>query len=205
MTPFTTVSGLAIPLLRPNIDTDVIIRIERLTTGDRSAIGRFAFEALRFRADGTPDPASPLNDERLQGAPILIAGPNFGCGSSREGAVWALAQRGIRCVIGSSFGDIFFSNCFQNGVLAIRLPEKLVADLGHLAQQSHDPFTIDLAGQMLTPPRGAPVAFEIETRRRDALLTGLDDIGLTLTDTARIGDWQAADREARPWVWMHET
>ncbi len=201
MEAFTSVAGPAIPLLLPNIDTDVIIRIERLAVPDRSQIGRYAFEALRTRKDGSPNPDTPLNDPRFAGAPILLAGPNFGCGSSREGAVWALAQMGIRCVVGSSFGDIFFSNCFQNGVLAVRLPEAEVARLA--AEAGEGDFIVDLEQLRITAPSGEQLPFTVEKQRRDALLAGLDDIGMTLADSDAITRWQSADRRRRPWVWMH--
>src|SRR5919205_1213678 len=126
MQPFTKVGGPAAPLLRANVDTDLIIRIERLVGTRREELGPFAFEALRRRADGSEDPDFVLNRPEYRGAPILLAGPNFGCGSSREGAVWALMGAGIRCVIAPSFGDIFFSNCFQNGLLPVVLPEETV-------------------------------------------------------------------------------
>ncbi|WP_208511213.1 3-isopropylmalate dehydratase small subunit, partial [Variovorax paradoxus] len=121
MQPFTLLRGAAAPLSIDNVDTDLIVRIERLTSLARGELGPWAFEALRFRADGSEDPDFVLNQPRWREAPILVAGRNFGCGSSREGAVWALLARGIRCVIAESFGDIFHANCFQNGVLPIRL------------------------------------------------------------------------------------
>jgi 3-isopropylmalate/(R)-2-methylmalate dehydratase small subunit len=134
MEPFTTVSGPAAPLLLANVDTDVIIRIEPLTQQPREALGRFAFEVLRYRPDGSEDPEFVLNQPAFRGAPILLAGTNFGCGSSREGAVWALPGIGIRCVIAPSFGDIFFSNYFQNGVLPIVLDEHMIEELATSAR-----------------------------------------------------------------------
>jgi 3-isopropylmalate/(R)-2-methylmalate dehydratase small subunit len=198
--PFTVVSGTAPYLPRANIDTDVIIRIERLTSLPKEQLGRYAMEALRYRADGSDDPDFILNRPMFRGAPILLAGDNFGCGSSREGAVWALQGLGVRCVIAPSFGDIFYSNCFQNGVLPIRLPASEVEALA-AACADGAPLTVDLERRMLIAPSGAQTAFTIDPLRREALLHGLDDIGLTLRDEALIRAWQKADRAQRPWAW----
>ena len=200
MQPFTAVNGRAAPFLRANVDTDVIIRIERLTSLQKDQLGPFALEAVRFRADGSEDPDCVFNQPTFRGAPFVLAGPNFGCGSSREGAVWALQGLGIRSVIAPSYGDIFYSNCFQNGVLPIRLPLEQVEAL---AAQCADgaPITVDLEQQAITAPDGSRIAFAIDPLRREALLHGLDDIGLTLKDDALIHAWQANDRSARPWAW----
>jgi 3-isopropylmalate/(R)-2-methylmalate dehydratase small subunit len=200
MKAFTTLQGPAAALLQPNVDTDVIIRIERLTSVGRDALGAYALEALRYRADGSEDPDFVLNRAPFRDAPILITGPNFGCGSSREGAVWALLARGIRCVIGESFGDIFFANCFQNGVLALRQPGETVARIALLAAGGA-PLTVDLLSQSLVLPTGEKISFEVEPIRRAALLEGLDDIGQTLKRGEAIAAWQRQDRQARPWVW----
>ena len=135
MQPFTVVEGPAAPLLRADIDTDVIIRVERMLAGGRTGLGPYAFEGLRQRPDGSEDPSFVLNDPRFHGAPILIAGANFGCGSSREAAVWALVDLGLRCIIAESFGDIFYGNCFQNGLLPVCLPE---ADVLRLAAEARN-------------------------------------------------------------------
>ena len=185
--------------MQANIDTDVIIRIERLTAGDRGALGRHAFEALRYLPDGTENPEFVLNQPAFRGAPTLIAGPNFGCGSSREGAVWALQGMGLRCVIADSFGDIFLSNCFQNGMLPIRLPEAEVLSLAR-ACAAGVPLTVDLVAQSVTTG-GVSIAFAIDPLRREALLNGLDDIGRSLKRMDQARAWQAADRQRRPWVW----
>ena len=200
MQPFTLVHGPAAALLKPNIDTDLIVRIERLTSLERQALGPYALEALRYRADGSEDPGFILNQPAFRQAPILVTGPNFGCGSSREGAVWALAARGVRCVIGESFGDIFFANCFQSGVLPIRLPAASVARIAKLAAQG-DEVTVDLRQRCLVLPDGSVVEFEVDPMRREALLEGLDDIGQTLKQEASISAWQSQDRRDRPWVW----
>jgi 3-isopropylmalate/(R)-2-methylmalate dehydratase small subunit len=200
MRAFTTLSGAAAPLLRANIDTDIIIRIERLTTLKGDALGPFALEALRFKADGSEDPDFVLNQSAFRAAPILLAGANFGCGSSREGAVTALLGRGIRCVIAPSFGDIFFNNCFQNGLLPIRLSEAQTQALA-LDAAGGAPLTVDLMTQKITTQAGTVVVFKTDPLRREGLLRGVDDIGLTLQDDALIRAWQQKDRANRPWVW----
>lgn len=205
MQPFTVLTGPAAWLPRANVDTDVIIRIERLTTiGDRSQLGTYAMEALRYREDGSEDPAFVFNQPAFRGAPVLLAGENFGCGSSREGAVWALQGMGVRCVIAPSFGDIFFNNCFQNGMLPIRLAHDAIEAL---ARQCADgaAMTVDLQQRTLAAPDGSTQPFAIDPLRREGLLHGLDDIGLTLKDDALIRAWQAADRERRPWAWPAAT
>jgi len=200
MPPFTAITGAAIPLLHSNIDTDVIIRIERLTQG--RDLGHYAFEALRYRPDGSSDPASMFNEPRFAGAPILIAGRNFGCGSSREGAVTALMAMGLRCVIAPGFGDIFFANCFRNGMLPIALPEDAIGLLAAEARAGH--FTVDLAAQTIRLPSGAVVVFATDPLQREGLLEGLDEIGLTLKWADDIAAWQRVDRVARPWIWQIE-
>jgi len=201
MQPFTTLTGKAAPLMIANIDTDVIIRINRMGGGAAGTIGHYAFEALRYLEDGSENPDFVLNQDRYRGAPILLAGPNFGCGSSREPAVWALQGLGLRCVIAASFGDIFYANGFQNGLLPIRLPDTVVSGLAAEAAGGDAPMTVDLARQVVVAPSGVEHGFEIDLLRRTALLEGLDDIGLTLKDLAVIEAWQAADADARPWVW----
>jgi 3-isopropylmalate/(R)-2-methylmalate dehydratase small subunit len=197
MQPFTSVTGIAAPLLRANIDTDMIIPIQRLIGTGRDELGAYAFE--RFR--GTP--GWPLDREAFQGAPILLAGENFGCGSSREGAVWALKGIGVRCVIAPSFGDIFFNNCFQNGVLPVRLEEAAVRRIA--AEMEASPgnarVTVDLERQVVVSPSGETVPFEVDARKKSALLKGLDEVALTLRRAEEIAAWQARDRAARPWAW----
>ncbi|MBR0646966.1 3-isopropylmalate dehydratase small subunit [Plastoroseomonas hellenica] len=203
MEKFEGVTGPAAPLLRANIDTDLIIRIERLVGTGRTGLGGFAFEQLRKLPDGSDNPDFVLNKPAYRDSPILLAGPNFGCGSSREGAVWALMGAGIRCVIAPSFGDIFFANCFQNGLLPIALPEEEVRRIAEEteASQGAGRTTIDLKRQVVTTPEGRELPFAIDTRRRDALLQGLDDIALTMTRQGDIAAWQARDRAARAWAW----
>lgn len=201
MQAFTTLTGAAAPLMRDNIDTDVIIRIERLTGTTKASMGAVAFEAWRFLPDGGENPDFALNRPEFRGAPILVTGANFGCGSSREGAVWALMGMGLRCVIAESFGDIFFNNCFQNGMLPIRLPAEAARRLADQCTGGAQ-VTVDLERQEVVFPDGGRMTFAIEPMRRTAMLEGLDEIGLTLKHADAIADYQAADRAARPWVWQ---
>ncbi|MBR0680612.1 3-isopropylmalate dehydratase small subunit [Roseomonas eburnea] len=203
MEKFTTVAGPAAPLLRPNIDTDVIIPIQRLVGSGRTGLGPYAFERLRYAGDGSENPDFVLNRPQYRGSPILLAGPNFGCGSSREGAVWALMGMGFRAVLAPSFGDIFHNNCFQNGMLPILLPEDVIHRIAAEteAAQGARHTIVDLARRLVVTPEGAEIPFSIDARKRDALLEGLDDIALTLRLRQHIAAWQAADRAARPWVW----
>ncbi|MDO9435397.1 3-isopropylmalate dehydratase small subunit [Hydrogenophaga sp.] len=200
MQAFTRVHGLAVPFVRPNVDTDTIVRIERLTSLPKHQLGPYAFESLRYLPDASLDPACVLNAPRFLNAPFLLAGDNFGCGSSREGAVWALMCLGVRAVLAPSYGDIFFSNCFQNGVLPIRLPiDRVQALAAHSADGS--PLTVDLSDQTIRSDVGAVETFDVDPTRREALLNGLDDIGLTMRDDALIRTWQARDRTERSWAW----
>jgi 3-isopropylmalate/(R)-2-methylmalate dehydratase small subunit len=198
--PFTVVSGPAPYLARANLDTDVIIRIDRLTALKREELGPYALEALRYLADGIEDPEFVLNDPHFRNAPILLGGENFGCGSSREGAVWALQGAGFRCVIAPSFGDIFFSNCFQNGVLPIRLNAEQVAALS-AACSTGKLLKVDLWQCEITDSQGCVMPFVVDPSRREGLLHGLDDIGLTLSSEPTILAWQRKDRHTRPWAW----
>jgi len=200
MQPFISVTGAAAPLMRRNVDTDVIIRIERLTQIPKGQLGRYAFEALRQHADGSPINGFVLNDPCFRDAPILLADENFGCGSSREGAVWALQGLGIRCVIAPSFGDIFIDNCFQNGLLPIRLAREHLMTLADFCANGAR-ITVDLRDGVIVVA-GRRIAFTVDPFRRAALLDGLDDIGLTLKDAPAIEAWQQADRAARPWNWL---
>jgi 3-isopropylmalate/(R)-2-methylmalate dehydratase small subunit len=203
MTPFTTLSAVAAPILRANVDTDLIIPIDRMVgNAIRGTLGPWCFRALRYLPDGSENPEFILNRPPYRGAEILLTGPNFGCGSSREAAVWALQEMGIRAVVGSSFGDIFFNNCFQNGVLPVVFDEALVRSLAAEveASQGAGRVTVDLAEGVVVSPSGARHAFAVEPRRRTAVLEGLDDIGLTLRRGNEIAAFQARDRERRPWI-----
>jgi len=203
MEKFTVLDAVAAALPTPDIDTDMIIRIERCVRTPRAEMGRWAFEMARYGADGGENPDFALNRAPFRGAQILVAGENFGCGSSREMAVWAIAGMGFRSVIAPSFGEIFYGNCFQNGVLAIRLPaaavDGLLAQLGAAAAPVR--LRVDLPAQTVAAPDGALQRFEIDPLRKKALLEGLDAIGMTLARETEIAAWQAADRARRPWVW----
>jgi 3-isopropylmalate/(R)-2-methylmalate dehydratase small subunit len=157
-------------------------------------------EALRYRENGSENPDFILNKAKFRNAPILIAADNFGCGSSREAAVWALMARGIRCVIAQSFGDIFYNNCFQNGLLPIRLAEECVERLAGIAATGAE-FHVDLPSQHIAIA-GEVIPFEIDPSRKESLLHGMDAIGLTLRTQDQIKAWQAADRKRRPWAWL---
>ncbi|MCA6122593.1 3-isopropylmalate dehydratase small subunit [Bradyrhizobium sp. WSM 1704] len=201
--PFDKLTATAAPIMRSNIDTDVIIRIERLVGNSiRGTLGKWAFGSLRYLPDGSENPDFILNREPYREAEILVTGPNFGCGSSREGAVWSLQERGIRAIIGSGFGDIFFANCFQNGILPIvvdkAVVDSLAADIE--ATQGAGKVSIDLEAQTVVSPSGKQYSFEIDPRRREGLLKGLDEVALTLQRDDDIHAFQDADRTARPWI-----
>jgi 3-isopropylmalate/(R)-2-methylmalate dehydratase small subunit len=201
--PFTELTAIAAPIMRSNIDTDVIIRIERLVGNSvRGTLGKWAFGSLRYRPDGSENPEFILNREPYRQAEVLVTGPNFGCGSSREGAVWSLQELGIRALVGSSFGDIFFANCFQNGILPIVVDKAIVDGLAAEieATQGAGRIGIDLREQKITSPSGKQHRFEMDPRRRAGLLEGLDEVALTLRRDDEIRAFQAADRGERPWI-----
>ncbi len=204
MEKFTTLNAIAAWYPRDNVDTDLIIRVERCAKVEKAGLGPYAFEMARFLPDGSDNPAFPLNHEPFRRAQILVGSINFGCGSSREMAVWAIAGMGFRCVIAPSFGEIFFSNCFQNGLLPVILPNDVVQKLG--ARLAADPanarLCVDLGRQVVVAPDGAEHGFDIEPRRKKALLEGLDEIGLTQLHEANIAAFQQKDRLKRPWVYV---
>jgi 3-isopropylmalate/(R)-2-methylmalate dehydratase small subunit len=200
MKKFTTLAGHAAPLPVANIDTDQIIPKQFLATVERSGLSRGLFFDMRFEADGTPKPDFVLNQPAYAGAKILIAGPNFGCGSSREHAPWALQDFGIDCVISSSFADIFFNNCFKNGVLPLVLPQDVIDRLMDQANGQNARFEIDLTAQTLTAPDGATYSFEIDQGRKRSMLLGLDEIGETLTQSAQIDEFEHKRRLTVPWL-----
>lgn len=204
MQSFTTITDVAVPFLRANVDTDVIIPIQRLVGTGREGLGPYAFERQRYLADGSDDPAFPLNRAEYKGSAILLAAENFGCGSSREGAVWALMGMGVRCVIAPSFGDIFFANCFQNGLLPVRLPMEVIRRIAEETEASpgNARTTVDLGRRVVITPTGSEVPFEVDTRKREAMLHGLDDIALTKQHAPAIESWRARDRASRPWAWQ---
>jgi len=206
--PFNKLTATAAPIMRSNIDTDVIIRIERLVGNSiRGTLGKWAFGSLRYLPDGSENPDFILNREPYRQAEILVTGPNFGCGSSREGAVWSLQEMGIRAIIGSGFGDIFFANCFQNGILPVVVDQAVVDSLAAdiEATQGAGKVSIDLETQTIVSPSGARHSFEIDPRRREGLLKGLDEVALTLQRDDEIRAFQASDRATRPWIHFART
>jgi 3-isopropylmalate/(R)-2-methylmalate dehydratase small subunit len=202
--PFKALTAIAAPIMRENIDTDVVIRIERLVGNNvRGKLGKWAFGSLRYLPDGSENPEFILNREPYRQAQILVTGPNFGCGSSREGAVWAIQEMGIRAIIGSSFGDIFFANCFQNGILPIVVDKATVDDFASEIEKSQGSgrVSIDLEAQTITSSCGKVHRFEVDPRRRTGLLEGLDEIMLTLRRDDAIRAFQEADKACRPWIY----
>ena len=181
MEPFVRLTGIAAPLDRVNVDTDQIIPKQFLKRVERTGFGQFLFFDWRSLPDGSPNPDFELNQPGYQGATVLVSGRNFGCGSSREHAPWALLDYGFRAIVAPSFGDIFYNNCFQNGVLPVRLPEDTVNEI--LARAEAAPgyrLTVDLERNILEDDQGLTVPFEVSAFRRNCLLNGLDDVGLTL-------------------------
>ena len=199
MQPFIKLEGIAAPLSLVNVDTDKIIPARHLKTIKRTGLGVHLFETLRYHDDGSERPEFVLNRERYRAASILIAGENFGCGSSREHAPWALLDFGIRCVIAPSFADIFFNNCFKNGILPLVLPKAVCVELIDDAERgANATLTIDLEAQALTRPDGERIAFEVEPSRRSRLLEGLDEIGATVAKAHRIDAFEAKVRRNQP-------
>ena len=192
MEPFARLNGIAAPLDRVNVDTDQIIPAVHLKSIERTGFGDALFQPWRYKADGTPDPGFVLNKPAYRDATILVGGRNFGCGSSREHAPWALHDYGIRCIIAPSFADIFYNNCFQNGLLPVRLPEETVRQImDHAVANPGARLSVDLVSQRVwSDDEEIAVAFEIDAARRHALLNGLDDIGLTLQVEDRIATYE---------------
>ena len=193
--------GIAAPLMVQNVDTDVLSRTVRLLTIRQEDLARYAFEAWRYLPDGSENPDFLLNHAPYRNASILLNDANFGCGSSREGAVWALQAMGYRCLIAPSFGDIFFGNCFQNGVLPIVLPIETVNSIAdEVRADPAAPLTVDLPQQHIVLPSGRTVVFEIEAYRRAMLLEGLDEIQATLRRMPEISKFRERDMQRRPWA-----
>jgi 3-isopropylmalate/(R)-2-methylmalate dehydratase small subunit len=203
MEPFKTLNGIAAPLFRANINTDIIIPMQYLVGTPREGMGENAFAPWRYNDGRLENPDFVLNRDPFREATILIAGPNFACGSSREGAVWALDGFGFKAIIAPSFGGIFANNCYQSGVLPVVLPEDIVASFARQSEAAPhtSTFTIDLEKCVVIPPQGEPVPFEVEAFRRTALLEGLDDLGLTNQRRADIVAFQVADAVERPWIY----
>ena len=201
MDKFTTLTGIAAPMPLVNIDTDMIIPKQFLKTIQRSGLGKNLFDEMRYTQDGQEIPDFVLNQPAYRNAQILVAGDNFGCGSSREHAPWALLDFGIRCVISTSFADIFFNNCFKNGILPIVLPQEQVDILMADARKGANArMTVDLQAQTVTTSDGQTFGFEVDPFRKHCLLNGLDDIGLTLEKAAAIDSFEAKNATLRPWA-----
>ncbi|MCF1707686.1 3-isopropylmalate dehydratase small subunit [Tabrizicola sp. J26] len=201
MDKFTTLTGIAAPMPLVNIDTDMIIPKQFLKTIQRSGLGKNLFDEMRYTQDGAEIPDFVLNQPAYRKAEILVAGDNFGCGSSREHAPWALLDFGIRCVISTSFADIFFNNCFKNGILPIVLPQDQVAVLMEDAKKGANArITVDLEAQTVTSSDGQSFHFDVDPFRKHCLLNGLDDIGLTLEKAASIDAYEKTAATVRPWV-----
>ena len=201
MDKFEIHEGLVAPLDRANVDTDAIIPKQFLKSIHRTGFGPNLFDELRYDRDGNELPDFVLNQPAYRQTQILVAGDNFGCGSSREHAPWALLDFGIRCVISTSFADIFFNNCFKNGILPVVLPQDAVDALMEDARKGANArITVDLENQTVTTSDGVSFAFEIDPFRKHCLLNGLDDIGLTMEKAPRIDSYETQMAQARPWV-----
>ncbi|MGQ0611084.1 MAG: 3-isopropylmalate dehydratase small subunit [Paracoccaceae bacterium] len=201
MDPFTKLTGVAAPMPLVNIDTDMIIPKQFLKTIKRSGLGVNLFDEMRYTPDGAEIPDFVLNQPAYRGAQIIVAGDNFGCGSSREHAPWALLDFGIRCVIATSFADIFYNNCFKNGILPVVLPQEAVDVLMADARKGANARqTIDLEAQTVTTSDGVSFGFEVDSHRKHCLMNGLDDIGLTLEKASAINSFEARAQTLRPWA-----
>ncbi|MGV6871379.1 3-isopropylmalate dehydratase small subunit [Pseudochelatococcus sp. B33] len=201
MEKFTQLTSVAAPLEIVNVDTDMIIPKQFLKTIKRTGLSRGLFAELRFNEDGSENPDFVLNKPAYRNAEILVAGDNFGCGSSREHAPWALLDFGIRCVISTSFADIFYNNCFKNGILPIRVtPEQLDLLLENARRGGNARLTVDLEAQTISAADGEVIPFDIDAFRKHCLLNGLDDIGLTMEKTQQIANYEAHNAVERPWV-----
>jgi 3-isopropylmalate/(R)-2-methylmalate dehydratase small subunit len=202
MEKFTKLTGVSAPLPMINVDTDKIIPARFLKTIKRTGLGPSLFEAIRYKKDGSEDPDFVLNKPAYRKAQILVTGTNFGCGSSREHAVWALLDFGIRCVIAPEFADIFHNNAPKNGILCIKLPQNVVDELMKDAEKGANArLTVDLEAQTITRPNGETVPFKVDPFVRHCLLNGLDDIGLTLEKSAEIKSFEDAQKSRTPWLY----
>jgi 3-isopropylmalate/(R)-2-methylmalate dehydratase small subunit len=201
MDKFTTLTGIAAPMPLVNIDTDMIIPKQFLKTIKRSGLGVNLFDEMRYTLDGAEIEDFVLNQPAYRTAEILVAGDNFGCGSSREHAPWALLDFGIRCVISTSFADIFYNNCFKNGILPIVMPQDVVdALMADARKGANARITVDLENQTVTTSEGQSFAFDVDSHRKHCLMNGLDDIGLTLEKAASIDGYEAKAALSRPWA-----
>ncbi len=201
MDKFTTLTAVAAPLNMINVDTDMIIPKDYLKTIERTGLGKGLFAELRYTDDGKENPDFVLNKPAYRHAEILIAGDNFGCGSSREHAPWALNDFGIRCIVSTGFGDIFYNNCFKNGMLPIRVSkEDLDKLMDDAARGANATITIDLDAQEIRGPDGGVIKFEVDPFKKHCLLNGLDEIGLTLEKSDKIATFEKGAELARPWA-----
>lgn len=201
MQKFDVLTGVAAPLPILNIDTDMIIPKQYLKTIKRTGLGKGLFSEMRYREDGSENPDFVLNKDAWRKAEILVAGDNFGCGSSREHAPWALLDFGIRCVISTSFADIFYNNCFKNGILPIVVsPEDLKKLMDDAERGANATLTVDLVNQVIKGPDGGEVSFDIDPFKKHCLLNGLDDIGLTLEKASEIAAFEAKNATVHPWA-----
>ncbi|MEP1207013.1 MAG: 3-isopropylmalate dehydratase small subunit [Rhizobiaceae bacterium] len=201
MDKFTQLTGVAAPLPIVNVDTDMIIPKDYLKTIKRTGLAEGLFAEMRLNEDGSENPDFVLNKPAYREATILVAGDNFGCGSSREHAPWALLDRGIRCVISTSFADIFYNNCFKNGILPVKVsPEELDALMDDANRGSNAVLTVDLENQTITGPDGGSISFDIDEFKKHCLINGLDDIGLTMEKAGSIDTYESKLEENRPWV-----
>ena len=201
MQKFETLTGVAAPLAIDNIDTDMIIPKQYLKTIKRTGLGAGLFSEMRYKDDGSPNPDFVLNKAAYRHAQIIVAGDNFGCGSSREHAPWALLDYGIRCVISTDFADIFYNNCFKNGILPVRVsPDDLVKLMDDAERGANATLTVDLPAQEIRGPDGGVVKFELDPFRKKCLLEGLDDIGLTLVEAPAIQGYETKAKATHPWL-----
>jgi 3-isopropylmalate/(R)-2-methylmalate dehydratase small subunit len=201
MEKFTVLEGVAAPLKMINVDTDRIIPKQYLKTIKRTGLGKGLFAEMRYKDDGGENPDFILNKPAYRNAKVVVAGDNFGCGSSREHAPWALLDYGIRCVISTSFADIFYNNCFKNGILPIKVsPEDLEKLFDDADRGANATLTVDLPNQEIRGPDGGVVKFDIDPFRKHCLLNGLDDIGLTMVKSEQIAGYEEKTRAARPWA-----
>ena len=201
MEPFNKLEGVAAPLNMINVDTDMIIPKQYLKTIQRTGLGKALFDEMRHNQDGSEKPDFVLNKPAYRHAKILVTGDNFGCGSSREHAPWALLDFGIRCVIAPSFADIFYGNCFKNGILPIKLPQEIVDKLLDDAERGANAIiSIDLEKQEIKGPDGGTVTFEVDAFRKQCLLNGWDDIGLTLRNEDKVTSFEQQQKTQTPWI-----
>ena len=201
MEKFTTLTAVAAPLNMINVDTDMIIPKDYLKTIQRTGLGKGLFAELRYTDDGTDNPDFVLNKPAYKAAKIIVAGDNFGCGSSREHAPWALLDYGIRAVISTEFGDIFYNNCFKNGILPIKVSKEDLDKLMDDAERgANATLSIDLDKQEIRGPDGGVVRFEVDAFKKHCLLNGLDEVGLTMEKDGRIADYEKRAAVERPWV-----